>query len=161
MLSLFAPGIVAQAAHELFELSGVLPAGPVSVRGVAYLDRLASRDVTAVRPRCRGATRSCAGCVAARGSHRMTAEKASWPLLAHSESVLPMKVIMRTRVISRAGRILACLRETWDEVDYANRRMIELRMAPLSLRVPPVCVKADELEAMYALPSRAPDHGCE
>ena len=68
---------------------------------------------------------------------------------------------MRTRVISRASRIIAWLQETWDEMDYADRRMIELRTAIPSLRVPPVCGEADELEAMYALPSRDPDHGCE
>ena len=81
------------------------------------------------------------------------------PPLAHTESVLPMEAIMGTRVISRASRIIAWLRETWDEVDYANRRMIELRMATPPLRVPPVSVKADELEALYALPPREPDHG--
>jgi len=70
-----------------------------------------------------------------------------------------MEVIMRTRVISRAGRIIAWLRETWDEVDYANRRLIELRTASPSLRVPRVSMEADELEAMHALPSREPDHG--
>lgn len=68
---------------------------------------------------------------------------------------------MRTRVISRASRIIAWLRETWDEMDYAQRRLIELRTAIPSLRVPPMCVEADELEAMYALPSREPDHGLE
>jgi hypothetical protein len=72
-----------------------------------------------------------------------------------------MEAIMLTRVISRARRIIGWLRETWDEMDYAQRRMIELRTGVPSLRVPPVYGELDELEAMYALPSRDPDHDCE
>ena len=69
-----------------------------------------------------------------------------------------MEAIMRTRVISRARRIIAWLRETWDEMDYAQRRMFEMRTAIPSLRVPSVSSEVDELEALYALPSCDREH---
>jgi hypothetical protein len=65
---------------------------------------------------------------------------------------------MRTKVTSRASKIIAWLRETWAEMDYAQRRMIELRAGVPLPRVPPVRAEADQLEALYALPSREPDH---
>jgi hypothetical protein len=72
-----------------------------------------------------------------------------------------MEAIMRTRVISRASRIIAWLRETWDEMDYAQRRLIELRTGVPMLRVPSVRSEVDELEDLYALPSRDPEHDRE
>jgi hypothetical protein len=72
-----------------------------------------------------------------------------------------MKAIMRTRVISRASRISAWLRETWDEMDYAQRRLIELRTGVPMLRVPSLRSEVDELEDLYALPSRDPEHDRE
>ena len=62
---------------------------------------------------------------------------------------------MQTKITSRATRIMAWLRETWAETGYANRRMIELRTA--SVMTPPMARQIDELEALYALPSREPD----
>jgi hypothetical protein len=55
----------------------------------------------------------------------------------------------------RARRIISWLRETWAEMEYAQRRMIELNMV-----VPPPRVSADpsgvdKLEAIYSLPARA------
>ena len=36
---------------------------------------------------------------------------------------------MRTTTKPRVSRIIAWLRDTWAELDYAQRRMIELNMA--------------------------------
>jgi len=68
---------------------------------------------------------------------------------------------MKPKVSSRASRIIAWLRETWDEMDYAQRRLIELRTGIPVLRVPPVRADVDELEALYGLPPRQPDHDRE
>lgn len=65
---------------------------------------------------------------------------------------------MRTKLTSRATKIIAWLRETWAEMDYAQRRMIELRAGVPLLRVSAVRAEVDQLEALYALPSRDPDH---
>jgi hypothetical protein len=65
---------------------------------------------------------------------------------------------MRTKLTSRASKIIAWLRETWAEMDYAQRRMIDLRAGVPPLRVPPVGAEVDQLEALYVLPSRDPDH---
>ena len=64
---------------------------------------------------------------------------------------------MRTKTKPRVSRIIAWLRDTWAELDYAQRRMIELNMATPPLRMPPRRSSIDELEALYALPSREPD----
>ena len=64
---------------------------------------------------------------------------------------------MPTTTKPRVSRIIAWLRETWAELDYAQRRMIELNMATPSLRLPPDRSSVDELEALYALPSRESD----
>lgn len=68
-----------------------------------------------------------------------------------------MEAIMPTTTKPRVSRIIAWLRDTWAELDYAQRRMIELNMAIPSLRIPPGRSVIDELEALYALPSREPD----
>ena len=44
---------------------------------------------------------------------------------------------MRTTTKPCASRIIAWLRDTWAELDYAQRRMIELNMATPALRTPP------------------------
>ena len=64
---------------------------------------------------------------------------------------------MRTTTKPRVGRIVSWLRDTWAEFDYAQRRMIELNMATPPLRLPPDRLSIDELEALYALPSRESD----
>ena len=64
---------------------------------------------------------------------------------------------MRTTTKPRVSRIIAWLRDTWAELDYAQRRMIELNMAIPPLGLPPRRSSIDELEALYALPSREPD----
>ena len=68
---------------------------------------------------------------------------------------------MRTKTKPRVRRIIAWLRDTWAEFDYAQRRMIELRMVIPTLRIPPDRSAIDELEALYALPSREPDDELE
>ena len=68
---------------------------------------------------------------------------------------------MRTTTRPRVSRIIAWLRDTWAELDYAQRRMIELNMAIPPLRMPPGRSRIDELEALYALPSREPNDECE
>ena len=42
---------------------------------------------------------------------------------------------MRTKTKRRVRRIIAWLRDTWAELDYAQRRMIELRMVIPTLRI--------------------------
>ena len=44
---------------------------------------------------------------------------------------------MRTTTKPRVSRIIAWLRDTWAELDYAQRRMIELNLATPALRPPP------------------------
>ena len=68
---------------------------------------------------------------------------------------------MRTKTKRRVRRIIAWLRDTWAELDYAQRRMIELRMVTPTLRIPPERSAIDELEALYALPARDRDDGFE
>lgn len=72
-----------------------------------------------------------------------------------------MGAIMRTTTRPRVSRIIAWLRDTWAELDYAQRRMIELNMAIPPLRMPLGRSRIDELEALYALPSREPNDECE
>ena len=68
---------------------------------------------------------------------------------------------MATTTKPRVSRIIAWLRDTWAELDYAQRRMIELNMATAPLRMPPRRSSIDELEALYALASREPDDDLE
>ena len=64
---------------------------------------------------------------------------------------------MPTTTKPRVSRIISWLRDTWAELDYAQRRMIELNLAIPPLRTPPRRSSIDDLEALYALPSREPD----
>ncbi len=68
---------------------------------------------------------------------------------------------MRTTTRPRVSRIIAWLRDTWAELDYAQRRMIELNLAIPALRPPPDRADVNELEALYALPAREPDDAFE
>lgn len=68
---------------------------------------------------------------------------------------------MRTTTKPRVTRIIAWLRDTWAEFDYAQRRMIELNMTTPPLRLPPRRLSIDELEALYALPARDRDDSFE
>jgi hypothetical protein len=58
-------------------------------------------------------------------------------------------------------RVIRSLCEAWAEVDYLQRRLIELQMDARSLRVPPEASKAEVLDVIYALPAREPDHALE
>jgi len=64
---------------------------------------------------------------------------------------------MATTSKPRLRRIIAWLRDTWAELDYAQRRMIELNMVTPPLWLPPGRSSVDELEALFALPAREPD----
>lgn len=63
---------------------------------------------------------------------------------------------MPTTTKPRVSRIIAWLRDTWAELNYAQRRMIELNIAIPPPRMPPGRASIDELKALYALPSREP-----
>jgi hypothetical protein len=80
---------------------------------------------------------------------------------SRTESVPQTEAIMRTKLTSIASKIIPWLRETWAEMDYAQRRMIELRTGVPLLRMPPAHTEIDQLEAIYALPSREPDQDSE
>ena len=66
---------------------------------------------------------------------------------------------MSTRLSAGAARLVRWLRDTWAEVDYAQRRMIELQLGIPPQRVPSESSESEALERVYALPSREPDHG--
>jgi len=66
---------------------------------------------------------------------------------------------MRTRSKPWAGRVIRWLCDTWAELAYLQRRLIEGQMDSRSLRMPPERSKAEALEAMWALPARVPDDG--
>lgn len=68
---------------------------------------------------------------------------------------------MRTATKAYVRRIITWLRETWAEMDYAQRRMIELQMGIPSPRMPADRSNIDTLEATYSLPTREPDHGLD
>lgn len=90
----------------------------------------------------------------------MTSGKTSVPVLGHHESLPQTEATMRTKVTSHASLIIVWLRETWAEMDYANRRMIELRTGT-PLLMPPAGRQIDELETLYALPSQEPARNAE
>ena len=58
---------------------------------------------------------------------------------------------MTSATRSRATRAIQILKETWDEVDYANRRLLELRVGiparPHSS--PKLSTTVSELEALF------------
>ena len=66
---------------------------------------------------------------------------------------------------SRVSRMIGRVRRSWAEIDYAQRRMFELRTG-ISLLTTAHCAqdraRIEELEAWYALEAREPgDNGCE
>ncbi len=63
---------------------------------------------------------------------------------------------MKTGLKSGVRRVVSWIRETWAELDYAQRRMIELQLDIPPLRVPPGQSELEELERLYALPAREP-----
>jgi hypothetical protein len=59
----------------------------------------------------------------------------------------------------RVGRIIERVRRSWTEIEYAQRRMFELKtgiVLPATRRRTHI----EELEALYALEAREPDGGC-
>ena len=64
---------------------------------------------------------------------------------------------MPTTAKHRVSRIIGWLRDTWAELDYAQRRALELNLMIPPLSMPPGRSSVEELEALYALPSREPD----
>jgi hypothetical protein len=67
--------------------------------------------------------------------------------------------VMRTSLSAGAARLIRWLRDTWTEVDSAQRRMIELQLGMPPAGAPARSSEREELERVYALPSREPDHG--
>ncbi len=60
---------------------------------------------------------------------------------------------MRTRTTSRAGRIFHRVKEIWAELDYAQRRTLEIRTGiPLTQQAnPDMTASVSDLESLYAL----------
>ena len=61
---------------------------------------------------------------------------------------------MRTMTTSRAGRIFGRVKEIWDELDYAQRRSLEITTGIPSLtrqKRPTTGVSVSDLESLYAL----------
>jgi hypothetical protein len=65
---------------------------------------------------------------------------------------------MRIPIKSRADRAVAWLRDIWVELDYAQRRMFELRTGIPPRQPPPRRTPIDELETLYSLEAREPGH---
>lgn len=65
---------------------------------------------------------------------------------------------MRSKAKSRARRVIRWVCETWIELAYVQRRLIELQMDAPSLRIPAEGSELRELEQIYALPAREPEH---
>ncbi len=59
------------------------------------------------------------------------------------------------KVKTHTRRTLGALKQAWDEMDYAQRRLIELNfeLPPQASRRPPH-VRSDELEPVYWLDAR-------
>jgi hypothetical protein len=68
---------------------------------------------------------------------------------------------VQTKAKFRARRIMTWLRDTWAEMDYAQRRLVELRTGIPALGIARERADIDELEAVYALPPREPEHGLD
>jgi hypothetical protein len=58
---------------------------------------------------------------------------------------------MRMTTASRATQTIGRVKELWEEFDYAQRRMLEIRMGVPMLRSerPKTAASIDELEALY------------
>lgn len=68
---------------------------------------------------------------------------------------------MPAPIRSGPGRITGWLRRAWVGLDYAQRRMLELKMGIPSGATRRSRGRVDELEAWYALEAREPSHGLE
>jgi hypothetical protein len=68
---------------------------------------------------------------------------------------------MQSRTRSRVGRTISWLRETWAEMEYAQRRLIELTVVVPTQPIFPEPSGIDKLEAIYSLPAREPDDRLE
>jgi hypothetical protein len=61
---------------------------------------------------------------------------------------------MTTSILSRLRRIFSHVMETWTELDYAQRRLLEIRTGIPNLtppKRPRISRRVSELEALYAL----------
>jgi len=63
---------------------------------------------------------------------------------------------MKTPIASRATRTIDWIKELWAEFDYAQRRLLEVRLGvPVLPSEPPkIAVSIDELETLYELKTR-------
>jgi len=65
---------------------------------------------------------------------------------------------MSTSILSRPRRIFSRVTETWAELDYAQRRLLELRTGIPNLtppKRPRISRSVSELDALYALDEHA------
>jgi hypothetical protein len=61
---------------------------------------------------------------------------------------------MSTSILSRLRRIFSRVTQTWTELDYAQRRLLEIRTGIPNLtppKRPRISRRVSELEALYAL----------
>lgn len=65
---------------------------------------------------------------------------------------------MQSRTKPRVGRIISWLRETWAEMEYAQRRLTELTVVVPTQPTFTEPSGIDKFEAIYSLPAREPDH---
>ncbi len=78
---------------------------------------------------------------------------------------------MSISTTSRARRIINCVTQVWSELDYAQRRLLEIRTGVQLTRREPARIGTDELEALFelnsprepivrnhAIPDPAPNH---
>lgn len=57
---------------------------------------------------------------------------------------------MSTTKTSRLGQIVSDISRVWEEMDYAQRRLLEIRTGVELTRREPAPINIDELERLYA-----------
>jgi hypothetical protein len=70
-------------------------------------------------------------------------------------------MLIRLRLPSGSRLLIRWLRQEWEEIDYAQRRLFEIKTGlpgSADVRTPKQQSLIDELEALYSLPARDPGH---